>query len=187
MIRLFIAIDVPEDFSTLICGLGGTIPGSRPVPLDQLHLTIKFIGEVESGRLDDIREALDSIDSPPFSLSLKGVGHFPPRGMPRVLWVGVSPVAEITALRNRIENTLFGAGIPREGRKFAPHITVARLKNSPLKRVGQWLAGNAMLETPPFEVSEFRLYASTLSAKGAIHTVKGVFPLRGATGIEMPD
>lgn len=177
MIRLFVAVDVPEDISTLICGLGGTIPGSRPVAADQLHLTLKFIGEVQSGLLLDIKEALADITVPPFSLCLKGVGHFPPRGLPKVLWVGISPVDEVIALRNKIENALYKAGIPREGRKFSPHITVARLKNSPLKRVTQWLAGNSMLETPPFRVREFLLYSSSLSEKGAIHTVQGAFPL----------
>ena len=178
MIRLFIAVDIPEDIRILMCGMGGTIPGARAVPTEQLHLTLKFLGDTDSGLLPDIKEALAEIKSPLFSLCLKGVGHFPPRGNPRVLWAGIEPVAEVTALRNRVEKCLANIGIPRDSRKFSPHITLARLKESPLKRVSQFLAGNSLFETPPFIVEEFHLYSSSLSAKGAVHRVLASYPLQ---------
>jgi 2'-5' RNA ligase len=178
MIRLFVAVDIPEDIRNLVCGMGGTIPGARAVPLEQLHLTLKFIGDVESGMLQDIKEALTEITTPPFSICLKSVGHFPPRGTPRVLWVGVDPVNEAIILRNRIEKVLFDVGIPRETRKFSPHVTLARLKDSPLQRVARFLAGNSLFESPPFTVHEFLLYSSTISRRGAIHTVQACYPLK---------
>lgn len=177
MIRLFVAVDIPEDIRILMCGMGGTIPGARAVPTEQLHLTLKFLGEVDGGRVPDIREVLGSISGPPFTMSLKGVGHFPPRGNPRVLWVGIEPVAEVTALRNRVEKGLAEIGIPRDPRKFSAHVTLARLNNSPLKRVTDFLAGNSLFATPPFVVREFLLYSSSLSAKGAVHTVLAAYPL----------
>lgn len=177
MIRLFVAVDIPEDIRILLCGMGASIPGARPVPTEQLHLTLKFMGDVENSMLPDIREALGAISTAPFTVCLKGVGHFPPRGMPRVLWLGIEPTPEIIALRNRVEKTLADIGIPRDSRKFSPHITIARLKNSPLKRVTQFLAGNSLFESPAFTVREFHLYASTLSPKGAVHTVQATFPL----------
>lgn len=177
MIRLFIAIDVPNDVRILMCGMGATIPGARTVPTEQLHLTLKFIGDVENSLLPDIQSTLSTIGKAPFTMCLKGAGHFPPRGNPKVLWVGISPVTEVTALRNSVEKSLANIGIPREKRKFSPHITLARLKNSPLNRVMQFLEGNSFFETPTFTVNEFCLYASTLTPRGAVHTGLASYPL----------
>ncbi|SHO48346.1 RNA 2',3'-cyclic phosphodiesterase [Desulfopila aestuarii] len=177
MLRLFIAVDIPEDIRTLMCGMGGSIPGARAVPTDQLHLTLKFLGDTDSGLLPDIKEALGNIECPPFKICLKRVGHFPPRGNPRVLWAGIDPAMEVTALRNKVEKALAEIGIERDHRKFSAHVTLARLKNSPLNRVTQFLAGNSLFETPTFTVREFLLYSSSLSAKGAVHTVLATFPL----------
>jgi 2'-5' RNA ligase len=184
MLRLFIAIDIPDDIRTLICGMGGSIPGARAVPTDQLHLTLKFLGDTDSGLLPDIKEALGSIEYAPFRVCLKRVGHFPPRGNPRVLWAGIDPVTEVTALRNKVEKALTETGIDRDHRKFSAHVTLARLKNSPLNRISHFLAGNSLFETPPFTVREFHLYASSLSGKGAVHTVLATFPLLSAPAAE---
>ena len=180
MLRLFVAIDIPEDIRILMCGMGATIPGARPVPTDQLHLTLKFLGDTEPGLLADIRQALAAIEHGPIMMSLAGVGHFPPRGTPQVLWAGVEPAMEVISLRNQVEKTLAAIGIERDRRKFSPHITLARLRNSPLKRVIQFLAGNSLFTTPSFTVREFHLYSSTLSTKGAVHTLQASFPLVGA-------
>jgi len=176
MLRLFIAIDIPDDIRTLMCGMGSSIPGARAVPADQLHLTLKFLGDTDSGRLSDIKEALAAIDFAPFTINLQRVGHFPPRGNPRVIWAGIEPLVEVTRLRNAIEKSLAGIGIERDHRKFSAHVTLARLKNSPLNRVTQFLAGNSFFETPPFTVREFLLYSSSLSARGAVHSMLAAFP-----------
>ncbi len=160
-----------------IAGMGGSIPGSRPVPEDQLHLTIKFIGDTDTALLLDIKEALHTVLFPAFSIKLNGVGHFPPRGMPRVLWAGIYPSTETVALRNKIEKALADIGIERDRRKFAPHLTLCRLKNSPLKRVTRFLSDNALFNTPEFTMSEFKLYSSILTPKGAVHTIQETFPL----------
>jgi len=177
MLRLFIAIDIPDDIRTLMCGMGGSIPGARAVPADQLHLTLKFLGDTDGGLLQDITAALAEIQCAPITVCLKTVGHFPPRGNPRVLWTGIEPVTEVIALRNKVEKALAQIGIERDHRKFSAHVTLARLKGSPLKRVTQFLAGNSLFETPPFTVREFHLYSSSLSARGAAHTVLATFPL----------
>lgn len=177
MKRLFVAIDVPDDIRMLICGMGGSLPGSRVVPTEQLHLTLKFLGDVETSLIADINEALATISYSPFKICLKNVGYFPPRGNPRVLWVGIDPVLETIHLRNGVEKALSDIGIERDRRKFSPHITLARLKNSPIKRVTQFLAGNSFFETPAFTVDRFHLYSSTLSYKGAAHTLESTFYL----------
>lgn len=177
MIRLFVALDIPERVRVEVEGIGRSIPNARPVPADQLHLTLKFIGEVEGSIFLDIRDALREILLPKFSISLKGVGTFPPRGTPRILWAGVAPMEGIAALRNSIERTFAAIDIPRDKKKFTPHLTLARLNNCPINRLQQILAGNAFLQTSDFPVESFHLYSSQLTRKGAIHTLESSYPL----------
>jgi len=177
MIRLFIAIDIPEAIRMEVEGMGRSIPKARPVPADQLHLTLKFIGEIEGSRLLDVHDALQEISLPRFALFLKGVGTFPPRGTPRILWTGVQPIDKIAALRNAIERTLAAIDIPRERKKYTPHITLARLRNCPIHPLQQFLAGNAFLQSTEFTVENFHLYSSRLTPKGALHTIESSYPL----------
>lgn len=177
MIRLFVAIDIPEIIQLEVQGMGRSIPKARPVPKDQLHLTLKFIGEVEGSTFLDIRDALKEIVLPQFPLSLKGVGTFPPRGIPRILWAGVDPVAGVVALRNSIEKTLAAIDIPREKKKYTPHLTLARLNNCPINHLQNFLAGNAFLQSSEFSVEHFHLYRSQLTPKGALHTLESSYPL----------
>ena len=174
-IRLFIAIDLPQDSIELISGMGRSIPGSRPVAAEQLHLTLRFIGEVDHGLFHDIQEQLQLVRFSPLTLALQGVGHFPPRGKPRVLWAGITPITELTKLKNRIDTQLVRCGLPPEKRKFAPHITLARLKNPSIERVSQFLAGNNLLKSPEFTVDCFHLYSSHLTKNGAIHTIEASY------------
>lgn len=179
--RLFIAIDIPETIRRDIAGLGRSLARSRQVPDDQLHLTLKFIGETEGGLALDIQEKLQEVRRPPFSLCLKGVGVFPPRGAPRILWAGIEPHENIVALRNAVERTLAEIDIPREKQKFSPHLTLARLKDCPLRRLQEFLAGNALLRTKDFQVENFHLYSSRLTKSGAIHTILRTYPLQNGT------
>jgi RNA 2',3'-cyclic 3'-phosphodiesterase len=177
MIRLFVAIDIPASIRGMLHIMGRGIPGARPVSEEQIHLTVRFIGEVEGGMAKDIAESLEEVQARPFLLSIYGVGHFPPRGAPRILWAGVSKSEELILLRNRVERQLIACGLPAEQRKFAPHITIARLKNSPINRVGEFLGGNALFHTEAFTVDNFRLYASRLIKNGAVHTIQQQYNL----------
>jgi RNA 2',3'-cyclic 3'-phosphodiesterase len=178
MPRLFVAIDIPETLCTLLHAMGRGIPGARPVGADQIHLTLRFIGEVDGGVARDIKDALSEVQAPPFSLAIRGVGHFPPRRAPRVLWAGLDPCEELILLRNRIERRLVDCGLEPEPRKFSPHITIARLKDSPLRRIGEFLAGNALFCSESFAVDEFILYSSRLIKSGAVHTIEQRYPLQ---------
>jgi len=179
MIRLFVGIPVTAHICHLLSSLGASIPGARAVPEDQIHLTLRFIGEVDALTFGDIKDSLEGLDAPSLTLSIKGTGHFPPRGQPRVLWAGVNPAGDVIILRNRINNRLSLCGIKPEQRKFHPHVTLARLKNSPPKRVAGFLAVNAQLQSPPFSVDRVHLYSSTLHPKGALHRIEAVYPLVG--------
>jgi len=177
MHRLFVAIDLPPEIAAQLQGLCYGVPGARWVQPEQMHLTLRFIGEVDGGIFRDIKEGLGVIQSSPFFLQVKGLGFFPPRKTPRVLWAGVAPEEEVSGLRNRIENVLVGMGLEPEGRKYSPHITLARLHDTPIPRLGRFLAGNSLFATEPFPVSEFHLYSSQLTAKGAFHVIEASYPL----------
>ncbi len=180
MIRLFVGIALPATVRRLLSNLGATVPGARPVPEEQIHLTLRFIGEIEAGLFLDIKERLEELDSNPLTTGIRGVGHFPPRGKPRVIWAGLESAGDIIILRNRINYLLKLAGIEPERRKFHPHVTLARLKDSAPERVAAFLQTNALLNSPPFVVDQVHLYSSRLHPDGAVHTVEAAYPLSAA-------
>ncbi len=177
MPRLFIAVDLPAGIKNNLGIMSYGIPGAKWIDPQQIHLTVRFIGEVDGTTFLDIKTALEQVSLEPFSMALKGVGHFPPRGKPRVLWVGIEQSEPLQSLKSRIDRILATAGLQPEGRKFSPHITLARLKNSPIHKVADFLAGNGLFSQEPFEIKDFKLYSSTLTPKGAIHKVEKVYPL----------
>jgi len=180
MIRLFVAIPLPEEVRRALAGIAAGVPGARWTPLENLHLTLRFIGEVPEPDFHDIAEALSGIAGAPFRIRLKGVGQFGDRRRAKVLWAGVEPGAEAQLLRNRIENRLIRLGLEPERRKFIPHITLARLKDTPVDWVARFLFDNGRFETPSFEVSSFVLFSSHLGQAGAIHSVEADYPLAAA-------
>ena len=178
MIRTFIAVQLEDSIRIRLNELGRTIPGARPVPPEQIHLTLRFIGDIDGTLFQDVRECLAGVEARALTLSIRGVGHFPPRGMPRVVWAGVEPAAALQTLRSSINQALAAVGIPVEERAYHPHITIARLKNSPIGRVADFLTSNSLLQSPPFTVNSFTLFTSSLTAKGAIHSSAAKYPLR---------
>ncbi len=177
MVRLFVAVDLPAGVREGLAALAAGVPGARWVEGDQLHLTLRFIGEVDGALFRDIATALGAVGGTPFELTLDGLGHFPPRGVPRVLWAGVGRSDALVSLRTRVESALAGVGVAREGRKFAPHITLARLKGTPPARVGRFLQDHPLFRSPSFAVDRFRLSSSTLGRRGALHRVESEYPL----------
>lgn len=177
MHRLFVAVDLPSDIREELATICFGLPGARWVPTDQLHLTLRFIGEVDGNLFKDINEMLSSVTAEPFTMRLKGIGHFPPRKRPRVLWVGIEANDSLLRLRGKIESALVRGGLEPEGRKYSPHITIARLKDTPAVKVGNFIAANGLFASPSFSVQKFLLYSSKLTAKGAIHTIEAVYPL----------
>ena len=114
MLRLFVALTLPADIRERVCGLMGGVPGARWVPAENLHLTLRFIGDVDEGAADDLDAALARTQFAPFMLTLEGVGVFGASRRPRALWVGVSPSAELDILQGRVEAAALRAGQPAE-------------------------------------------------------------------------
>ena len=179
--RLFVAIDLPDRIKQAVAGICRGVPGVRWLPPDQLHLTLRFIGETEDAAIATIRSGLAAITSPAFPLSLREMGCFPSPRRPRVLWVGLSGGAPLMQLQHDVETALVAAGLPPEERPFSPHITLARLRDHREGDVAPFLARNAFFASGPFTVDAFHLYSSALTAKGAIHRREASYPLgRGA-------
>ncbi len=175
MPRLFIAIDLPEEIKEGVISLCSGLPGARWVPDDQLHLTLRFLGEVDHSLFSELYNRLDEIRLKSFPLHLKGLGIFPTAQKPRVLWVGLKKSAPLMELRKRTDSVLRHLDIPLEKKKFSPHITIARLHKTPSPRLGTYLANNNLFRQPPFRVNSFRLYSSILKPKGAIHTCEAEY------------
>ncbi len=180
MIRLFTAVSIPEALRQQLHAMGRSLPGARPVPEEQIHITLRFIGEVEGALFKDIKENLNTINTSPFRVAIQGVGHFPPRGKPRVIWAGLHSTDQLIKLKRKIDTCLIECGLPPDNRKFSPHITLARLNNPPIHRITSFLAGNAFLKFEEFDVDHFHLYSSKLASKGATHTLEADYPLNTA-------
>lgn len=177
MIRLFVALELPEAIRHRLHALGGGVPGARWVEPANLHLTLRFIGEVEESWLEMIDEALAGIAMPPFDLVLDGIGQFGTASRPRVLWVGVARSDPLVHLHQKIESALVRVGLMPEERKFAPHVTLARLKDSPPERVGRFIQERSPFRTEPIPVRHFTLFASHLTRTGPIYSPLQEYPL----------
>lgn len=177
MHRLFVAIDLPESVRSRLGEMSCGVPGARWVDPSMMHLTLRFIGEVDSAVFGDIGNALDEVAFTPFPMALSGVGFFPPRGKPRVLWIGVEKNQALLQFQKRVESVLVRCGLEPEGRKFAPHITLARLNNSPPAKVGAFLSRNGLYMSERFQVDSFSLYSSVLGKNGVKHFEEARYPI----------
>ena len=128
MRRLFVAIALPDGVRERLAAVQGGLDGARWVDPENLHLTLRFVGEVDEGVAEDLASALAGLRALAFPLELVGIGHFEKRGRPSALWVGVAPNPALDRLYHRVEATARRAGLPLEGRKFMPHITLARCR-----------------------------------------------------------
>lgn len=175
--RLFVAIALPDSVAGSLLHLEIGVPGARWSTREQLHLTLRFIGEVDGRDALAIDDALSAIAAPGFALQLKGVGEFGGKN-PRALWAGVAPNQALLHLQRKIETALQRIGQEAEQRKFTPHVTLARLKAVPRGRVVDFLVDHALYAGTTFEVCEFVLYSSQLTPSGSLYVPERAYPLR---------
>ena len=170
MHRLFVAIRPPAIVRAQLLAAMGGVSGARWQDEDQIHLTLRFIGEVDRHRAEDVHAALGAVHHPRFDIALAGVGAFDRRGEPTVLWAGVAPQEPLKILHKKVDQAIARIGLEPERRAYAPHITLARLPygSGP---VGGFLETAGRLASPPFPVEEFRLYESRLTPDGAVYAV----------------
>lgn len=174
--RLFVALSIPDAVARGMFLIQAGIPGARWQTREQLHLTLRFIGEVDGREAGDIDDALAAIAAPRFALALKGVGEFGGKN-PHAVWAGVSDTAAVGHLNRKIETALQRIGMKADERKFTPHVTLARLRAAPQGRVIDWLADHALYASQSFEVGSFALYSSTLTPNGSVYVPERVYNL----------
>jgi 2'-5' RNA ligase len=175
--RLFVAIPIPDAVAQGLLFMQSGVPGARWQTRDQLHLTLRFIGEVDGRDADAIHDVLSAISAPSFTLALKGVGEFGSK-KPHSLWAGVETSEALLHLQRKVETGLQRIGLEAESRKFTPHITLARLKATSQGRVMDYLVDHALYASAPFEVDAFILYSSHLSPNGSLYRAEQSYRLR---------
>ena len=176
--RLFIGLRPPAPIRDTLQATMHGVTGARWQDDDQLHVTLRFIGEVSDRVAEDIADGLRSIVAPPLAVRLDGVGVFAKRGRPGALWAGVTPAEPLAHLHRKVDRTLVAMGLPPEGRAYLPHITLARL-NGGSGPVESWLGVHANLSSPAFTVADFLLFESILGRAGATYNAIARYPLRG--------
>lgn len=176
MIRLFVALEIPQSVCTGLALLGGGVPGARWMSPEQLHLTLRFIGEVGENEANDIDDALATIRAPRFTLELAGVGEFGGK-MPRALWAGVRPNEALLHVQKKVETALTRVGVAPDARKFSPHVTLARMKSAPREKVMEFLSHYGLYASAPFAVEHFVLFSSHLGSGGSVYHPERLYPL----------
>ena len=177
MIRLFVALPLPAAIRERLTGLGGGVPGARWTEFENLHLTIRFIGEVENGLLPDIDTALAGVSAPAFDLVLDGVGQFGSGSRSRILWAGVERNDALFHLNQKVESALVRAGLPPEERRYSPHVTLARLRNSPQERIGRFIQDRGLFRAGPIPIAHFTLFESRPGRSGVVYDPLRDYPL----------
>jgi 2'-5' RNA ligase len=177
--RLFIAIALPAPVRAALVTLVQPLPGLAWTQPAQLHLTLRFLGDVPAEKIEPVMALLATVRVEPFVLPVEGVGAFPPKAPSRVVWIGVGHGhPHLHQLRQRVDDALLAAVLTEfEVRTFHPHVTLARSTGHAAAAIGHWLHLHREFAAPPFRVEAFDLCASELLPGGAVHTLLRRFAL----------
>ncbi len=166
--RLFVALEIPEDVQDALSDLQGELPNARWVDPEGMHLTLRFIGDVAPRIAEDVDDVLSGLAARPFSIRIEGVGTF---GRPvRALWAGVAPNPALAALAEKVDGALNRLKLDIDRRKFTPHVTLARFREPPGPELEAYLQSHGGLALDPFPVTRFTLFSSFRSHGGAEYT-----------------
>lgn len=169
--RLFVALDLPWSLRRQLAQLANAgIPGARWVPPENYHLTLRFIGETQGHRAEDIDHALSGLRARGFSLTLSGVGTFAKAGRSTALWVGVERNQQLDHLQNKIETALQRCGQEPERRRFQPHVTLARLDTVAETKLASFVQAHNLFRAEPVPVEHFTLFSSLLGKEASVYT-----------------
>jgi len=174
--RLFVAIRPPEHIRDLLIDAMDDSPEFRWQDEEQLHLTLRFVGEVDPPLARDLADALSRIQAQPFEARLRGVGQFEQRNS-GALWAAVEPKPPLSALASKIERSCQSIGLEPERRAFHPHVTLARWKGRRTREVHDFLQRKRALASEPFAIDSFALFESHLSRHGAHYEEVASYPL----------
>jgi 2'-5' RNA ligase len=177
MPRLFTGLEIPADVSLDLQIMQGGIPGARWMDPANHHLTIRFIGDIETGVAREIALGLEALRFTPFKVRLKGVGLFG-GNKPHSLYAGLEENAELRRLHDQHQRLCQTLGLPAEHRKFLPHVTLARLKEAEPRALQRWVEVHSLYSTPQFDVNSFVLFSSRPLKGGGPYGVEAEYMAR---------
>ena len=176
MHRLFVAVRPPEHIVDLLVDAMDDSPALRWVSDENLHLTLRFIGEVERPLANELAAALSVLSFPAFDIRIAGAGSFDRRGGGAV-WASVEPRTELQALAAKVDRACVAAGLAPERRAFHPHLTLARYGRDRKQAAADFVRRTSALRSDPFRVDGFTLFESHLSRHGPHYEAISNFPL----------
>jgi 2'-5' RNA ligase len=176
MPRLFTGLEVPTHIRQSLSILRGGLPGARWVDPENYHLTLRFIGDVDDTIAHEVAHMLGQVKRARFELRLDGLASFGGR-RPRAVIATAATTQALIELQYEHERLMQRVGLEPEGRKYTPHITLARLRDSSSRQVADYLAARGPFRTLPFQVSQFVLFSSRASVGGGPYVVEAAYPL----------
>jgi RNA 2',3'-cyclic 3'-phosphodiesterase len=176
MPRLFTGLEIPSDIGQALATLRGGLPGARWINPENYHLTLRFIGDVDDTVAHEVASLLGRVKRGAFDLHLDGLTSFGGR-KPRAVVANVSPAQALLEVQAEQERLMQRIGLEPEGRKYTPHVTVARLRESSSRDVAEYLAARGFFRTSPFKISRFVLFSARASVGGGPYVVEASYPL----------
>jgi 2'-5' RNA ligase len=171
MKRLFVAIDLPETIKLSLAELNPDLSGARWLGTEQMHLTLGFFGAVDQAAETTLTDRLKAVRFTSFVLPVQGIGTFPAKGAPRIIWIGVGTGhPHLFQIHKRVQEAALSAGLEPDLRAWHPHVTMARCRDVSLQTVREFLIQIADFEAGIFRVEEFSLYSSKLTPGGSVFT-----------------
>src|SRR4051812_3550113 len=181
MIRLFAALEVPEEIGLALARRQTGVEGARWRPLEALHVTLRFFGEIREDVARDLDGELAALRCPAFDMELAGVGAFGDGPDIHAIWAGVAETEPLARLAKACESAARRAGLKPERRHYRPHVTLAYLRRPDPAEVARWIQTNNLLKSPPIRVESFGLYSSFLGSEQAHYRLEAEYPLRQAS------
>jgi RNA 2',3'-cyclic 3'-phosphodiesterase len=177
--RLFVSIELPQTVTKLLASLDPGMRGVRWLGPEQMHLTLSFLGNVSTDAEEALKEDLGAIAWKPFFLPISGLGKFPGKGPPNVLWIGVGTGhPHLFQLHKRVQEAALHAGLEPDLRSFHPHVTLARCRDVSEESVRPFLRSHAAFDAGMIHVESFSLNSSELTPNGSIYTAELVIRSR---------
>ena len=177
MPRLFTALEIPRDAALQLSLLRGGLQGARWLDAENYHITLRFIGDVDSHMADEVAHALDRVQRREFQLSLCGVGVFGGK-KPHSVFASVVPASDLLQIQGEMERICQRLGLAADPRKFTPHVTLARLKNTSPEQAANYLSARGDFIAPPYKVARFVLMSSKDSVGGGPYIIEEAYPLQ---------
>jgi 2'-5' RNA ligase len=175
MPRLFTGVEIPPEIGEALSSLRGGLPGARWVEPENYHLTLRFIGDVDDVTAHEVASLLGRVKRGTFELRMQGLTSFGGR-KPRAVVATVSPERALLDVQAEHERLLQRMGLEPEGRKYTPHVTLARLRDSSSNQVAEYLAARGFFRTSVFRVSRFVLFSSRASIGGGPYVIEAAYP-----------